>query len=167
MNATTRPSRDWTDGAAKWAGVATLGALGAIGLAWAVWLRPARPAIVNDVPAGVAPASAAPVSVEPSGDVGSTSGLTSGSRAAAGVVGTIDLNSATVEQLETLPQIGPTLARRIIETRARLGRFTSVSQLDAIPGIGPKTLERLRPLVRVDAPAPAPEPEPVPAPTSP
>ena len=61
---------------------------------------------------------------------------------------TVDLNTATAEELAALPGIGPALARRVVEWRAANGRFRGVDQLVEVPGIGPAKLERLRPLVR-------------------
>ncbi len=61
----------------------------------------------------------------------------------------IDLNSATHAQLVTLPGIGPALARRIIESRQRLGPFASVSDLQRVSGIGPAKTRRISALVVV------------------
>ena len=61
----------------------------------------------------------------------------------------LDLNTATKEQLDTLPGVGPVTAERIIEHRNRIGRFTSVDQLLDVTGIGSKTLEKIRPGARV------------------
>ncbi len=61
----------------------------------------------------------------------------------------IDLNTATSEQLQTLPRIGPATAKRIIEYRETSGRFSSVEDLANVKGIGQKTLERIRHLVVV------------------
>lgn len=72
----------------------------------------------------------------------------------------IDLNTATAADLEVLPRIGPALAQRIIEARDRAGGFTSLDELDAVKGIGPRTLEALRPHVRVGPRAPRPSPTP-------
>ena len=58
----------------------------------------------------------------------------------------LDLNRATAEELELLPRIGPTLARRIIEDRERRGPFRSVGELTRVRGIGPRTLEGIVPL---------------------
>jgi competence protein ComEA len=63
--------------------------------------------------------------------------------------GLIDLNTADLSALDTLPRVGPAIAQRIIDWRETNGRFTSVEDLLAVPGIGDKMLESLRPLVRV------------------
>lgn len=60
----------------------------------------------------------------------------------------VDLNTATVEQLEALPGIGPSIARAIVEHRTRHGRFRSVDDLLDVPGIGESKLNALRPRVR-------------------
>jgi competence protein ComEA len=59
----------------------------------------------------------------------------------------VDLNSATAEQLDGLPGIGPVTADKIVAYRQAHGPFTSVDDLDAIPGIGPARIEELRGLV--------------------
>ncbi len=61
----------------------------------------------------------------------------------------VDLNTATVEQLDALPGIGPVTAQKIVDYRQEHGPFTSVDGLDAIPGIGPSHLENLKGLVIV------------------
>jgi competence protein ComEA len=61
--------------------------------------------------------------------------------------GPIHLNTATLEQLDTLPGVGPVTAQKIVDWREQHGAFTSVDDLDAIPGIGPARLEQLRDLV--------------------
>ncbi|GAA3209482.1 ComEA family DNA-binding protein [Microbacterium terregens] len=63
--------------------------------------------------------------------------------------GRVNLNTAQVAELDTLPRIGPALAARIIEWRDANGRFTSIEDLLAVPGIGDKMLEALRDLVTV------------------
>jgi competence protein ComEA len=61
--------------------------------------------------------------------------------------GPVSLNNATLEQLDSLPGIGPAIARDIVAYRESQGPFTSVEQLTEVPGIGPAKLEKLRPLV--------------------
>ncbi len=67
----------------------------------------------------------------------------------------LDLNSATVEQLQQLPGIGPTTARAIVHFREKSGPFRHVEDLLAIRGITKRKLEKLRPYVAVAPPAPA------------
>ncbi len=61
----------------------------------------------------------------------------------------VDLNTATVAQLDELPGVGPVLAGRIVEWRDANGRFATVDDLNEVSGIGDATMEKLRPLVRV------------------
>lgn len=61
----------------------------------------------------------------------------------------LDLNTATREDLEALPGIGPHTATAVIEDRAAHGPFGDVAEFRRVRGIGPKTLARLRPLVTV------------------
>ena len=56
----------------------------------------------------------------------------------------VDLNQATAEDLERLPEIGPSLAQRIIEYRNAHGPFRNPEELQQVPGIGPKTYDALR-----------------------
>ena len=61
--------------------------------------------------------------------------------------GPVHLNSATLEQLDALPGVGPVTAQKIVDFRQQHGAFGSVDELDAIAGIGPARLEQLRGLV--------------------
>jgi competence protein ComEA len=61
----------------------------------------------------------------------------------------IDLNTATGDQLESLPGVGPVLAQRILDWRTAHGGFGSVDELTEVSGIGEATLADLRTLVRV------------------
>lgn len=63
--------------------------------------------------------------------------------------GPIDLNAATVEQLDALPGVGPITAEAIIAWRTQHGAFGSVDQLGEVDGIGPARLDKLRDQVRV------------------
>ena len=69
--------------------------------------------------------------------------------APAGTSQKVDLNAATLEQLDVLPGVGPVTAQRILDWRAAHGRFTSVNQLREVSGIGQARLARLKDLVRV------------------
>lgn len=80
------------------------------------------------VPVRAAQGSAAPVGTAPA-------------------AGPVSLSSATVEQLDALPGVGPVTAQKIVEYRERHGAFSSIEELDAISGIGPARLEQLRELV--------------------
>jgi competence protein ComEA len=62
-------------------------------------------------------------------------------------VGPISLSSATVEELDELPGVGPITAQKIVDYRAEHGPFGSVDDLDSVPGIGPTRIEQLRDLV--------------------
>lgn len=82
---------------------------------------------------------------------GSGAGMGSGdSNEARGASGSkVDLNTATAEELDALPRVGPVLAQRIVDWRAEHGNFKAVEELDAVDGVGPKMLEALLPLVTV------------------
>ena len=76
-------------------------------------------------------------------------GGTAGAAApAAPPAGPVSLAGATVEQLDTLPGVGPATAQKILDWRTQHGGFTSVDDLGEVPGIGPKKLATLRPLVQ-------------------
>jgi competence protein ComEA len=59
----------------------------------------------------------------------------------------LDLNSATLEQLENLPGIGPVTAQKILDYRQAHGAFHSVAELEGVPGIGPAHMAQLKGLV--------------------
>ena len=61
--------------------------------------------------------------------------------------GPVHLNSATLDELDALPGVGPVTAQKIVTYRTEHGGFGSVDELDAVPGIGPARLADLRPLV--------------------
>jgi competence protein ComEA len=66
-----------------------------------------------------------------------------------GVPALVDINQATVVDLDRLPGVGPSTARAIVDHRTRNGPFASVDDLLAVRGIGPAKLAELRALVRV------------------
>ena len=66
------------------------------------------------------------------------------------LVGTVNINTATPEQLELLPGIGEARAKAVIAMRKQRGGFKSVDELAEVKGIGEVALERLRPFVRTE-----------------
>jgi competence protein ComEA len=65
---------------------------------------------------------------------------------------TLNLNTATIEQLTRLPGIGPRTAERIIEYRTKVGAFKKIEELMNVKGIGEKSFLKLKPLVSVPQP---------------
>lgn len=107
-------------------GALLLGSLIAIG----DWYRPATLEEFRVIPRAVAAPAALEVAVEASGP--------------------ISLNSATAVELVALPAIGPKTAELIVGFRREHGPFEHVEQLLEIKGIGLRTLEKLRPLLKVE-----------------
>jgi competence protein ComEA len=60
----------------------------------------------------------------------------------------VNLNTATIADLEQLPRVGHTLALRIIAYRDSVGRYSNVDALRGVKGVGPALLEQLRPYLR-------------------
>jgi competence protein ComEA len=90
----------------------------------------------------------AAVSSEATGSVGGSGAGTPGAGgAAAGAGGKLSLATATAEELDELPGVGPVTAQQILDYRSQHGPFRSVDDLDAVPGIGPTRVEQLRELV--------------------
>ena len=74
-------------------------------------------------------------------------GAGAGGAGAGPSAGPVQLSTATLEQLDALPGIGPVTAQKILSYREQHGAFGSVEELDAVPGIGPARLEQLKGLV--------------------
>lgn len=68
-----------------------------------------------------------------------------------GICKKLDLNKATLEELEALPGIGKKTAQAIIEYREKFGPFRSVEELEKVKGIGPKKLQMLKAYVTVSS----------------
>ena len=112
-------------------------------------LNRARPLVDGEQIVVGAPANQAPASTAaPAGTAGTApTGPAPGPGAPpAGVV--ISLNAATAEQLDTLPGVGPVLARHILDYRTQHGGFRSIDELREVNGIGDRRFADLRPLVQ-------------------
>jgi competence protein ComEA len=78
-------------------------------------------------------------------------------KASAAPASIVNLNTATVSQLATLPGIGETAAQRIVEYRDKNGGFKKVEELMNVKGIGEKSFLKLKPLVTLGDAKPAPK----------
>ena len=106
-----------------------LGALALVGLGVLLWQRQPPPLVISGTPV---PAQAAQWNHT----------LDAARR--------VDVNTADVAALERLPEIGPSLARRIVEYRNAHGSFSSPEALTQVPGIGSKTYEAFKDYVTAD-----------------
>jgi competence protein ComEA len=97
----------------------------------------------EQIAVGVPPAPDAAGQPPPGASGGSAAG------AGGGPAAKIDLNTASVAQLDGLPGVGPVTAQHIVEWRGRNGRFARVDQLREIDGIGERRFQQLRELVTV------------------
>jgi competence protein ComEA len=127
---------------------------GAVDGADTIGLNMARPLGDGEqIVVGLAPVAGRPAALGSSVATGSTptSGapapVSGSAKPKAGEV--VDLNTATAEQLDALPGVGPVTAAAIVAWRQANGKFTSVDQLADVDGIGPARLDKLRALVRV------------------
>jgi competence protein ComEA len=91
----------------------------------------------------VQPAKPLPAASSPSEPAGARSG---GDGSSAGL---LNLNTASAQELEALPAIGPVTAQAIVDYRAANGPFRSVEEITKVKGIGTATLEKLKPLITV------------------
>lgn len=148
---------DWTGGPAKWAAVVVLGVASIVGMCWSVWGRrpvewPERPVQTH------APTTTPPANSEPPATKRAESALQSNARPrereapapAPPKPAKININTASAEEIELLPGIGPQLAQRIVEHRTKNGAFKTVDGLDAVSGIGEKTIAEVRAFVTTE-----------------
>ncbi len=167
---------DWTYGPARWIGVGLVVALSAVGLSWSLSssratptaaaistpkpepvknaAKPSAPVAAQAAPASEAkPKASGPIVTElpsaPAPAVAPTQSESPASTApvAASPGAKINVNTASLAELESLPGVGPKLAQRILDDRAKNGNYKTLKDLDRVSGIGTKTLERLAPLV--------------------
>ncbi|CAL8897796.1 ComEA family DNA-binding protein [Kocuria varians] len=94
--------------------------------------------------AGAGSSAASGAGASGTGSAGTGAGTAAGSGGAP-----VNLNTATVAELDTLPRVGPVLAQRIVDFRTEHGPFTAVEQIDDVSGVGPAMLEALLPLLTV------------------
>lgn len=104
------------------------------------------PVLGQPAPVELTPAPASGSDASSDGPGGASDGGAAAGGAGAALV---DINTATAEQLDTLPGVGPSTAAAILEHRDRQGPFTSVDELLDVRGIGDAKLEALRDLVTV------------------
>ncbi len=64
-------------------------------------------------------------------------------------LGRININTATVEELDTLPGIGPTTAQAIVDYRFQFGSFLNIQAIQNVPGVGPATYDLIKDLITV------------------
>jgi competence protein ComEA len=64
-------------------------------------------------------------------------------------VGLININTATLEEFDRLPDIGPVMAQRIIDYRTTSGLFTTIEDIMNVPGIGTLTFEKIKSLITI------------------
>ena len=89
-----------------------------------------------------------PPALDPSA-VSGTPAASGAAGASGSTSGPVDINTATAEELDRLPGIGPATAAAIVSDRSTHGPFASVDDLQRVRGIGPSKLEQLRDLVTV------------------
>ena len=82
-------------------------------------------------------------------EIGPGTGIETGTGTPGRPAGPVDVNTASADQLDVLPGVGPATAAAIISHRQQYGPFQSVDQLAEVRGIGPVKLEALRGLVTV------------------
>ena len=84
--------------------------------------------------------------VDPSVSGGTVNEATgaAGSTGAGALTGKVNLNTADLSQLQTLPGVGPVTAQKIIDYRAQAGGFSSIEDLKNVSGIGDKTFEKMK-----------------------
>ncbi len=101
-----------------------------------------EPRLAPPDPSGSGPVPGTASGAAPGGGAGTTGG-------SAGPAAVLDINTASLADIESLPRVGPVLGQRIIDWRDEHGPFAQASDIDAVPGIGPALLEGILPLIVV------------------
>ncbi len=83
------------------------------------------------------------------GQAGAIDGATGNEGGSGSAAEILDINSASLAEIESLPRVGPVLGQRIIDWREEHGPFAQAGDIDAVPGIGPAMLEGILPLIEV------------------
>lgn len=81
--------------------------------------------------------------------VPSGSGKVAGASSTSQISGKVNLNTAGLGELDSLPGIGPAYAQRIIDYRSANGGFKAIEEVQNVKGIGPKTFEKIRDLITI------------------
>ncbi len=107
----------------------------------------ARPLVDGEQVVVPAPGEALAGAASPLSPAGAAPGTATAGRGATTAPGPVDLNAATLADLDALPGVGPVLAQRVLDWRTQHGRFSSTDELGEVTGIGPSRLADLAPLV--------------------
>jgi competence protein ComEA len=157
------PSPRLSPHGARWVAALAVSGVGLVGVGYSLATRPTpAPRPVVFVPQQVEPRAGTPAvaTQDASRAATATEPVASASQPVADPAGpaepikleagmTLDINTATAEQLQLLPGIGPSRAAAIVEDRATKGPFRTVEDLARVSGIGPVTVEGVRPYVRI------------------